>query len=213
VVVADLEGTLSAAYTWQGMRDYLEAHGGFAAYRRFFWRSLPRLLLFRVGIGGWDFRVRWVLGILALLNGRSRAEMAAMGAFVAERTLWPARREPVVAELNAHLAAGRRVIVVSGMFEPILAGFLTYLPGAEAIGTPLRYENDIFCGEIAATLNRGPEKAAQLQRLVTDGPLLAAYGDTAADIPMLALAADGVAVHPDAPLRKEAAVRGWRILE
>ena len=213
IVASDLEGTISAAATWQGMRDYLVENGRSDRYRRLFRRSLPRLLLYRLGIGGWDFRVRWVLGILALMAGQSRAEMDAMGVFVAERTLWPARREAVVAELNAHLAAGRRVIVVSGMFEPILTGLLPFLPGAEAIGTPLRYDGDVFGGAPAAPLNRGSQKSAQLQPLIAAAGLYAAYGDTAADIPMLALARTGVAVHPDAPLRREAAVRGWRILE
>ena len=43
--------------------------------------------------------------------------------------------------------------------------------------------------------------------------VLAAFGDTLADVPMLALATRAVAVAPDAKLRREATTRGWEILD
>ena len=45
------------------------------------------------------------------------------------------------------------------------------------------------------------------------GDVLAAFGDTVADIPLLRLATRAVAVAPDAALRREAAARGWELLE
>ena len=43
--------------------------------------------------------------------------------------------------------------------------------------------------------------------------MLAAFGDTVADIPLLRMAMRAVAVAPDAALRREARARGWEILE
>ena len=45
------------------------------------------------------------------------------------------------------------------------------------------------------------------------GDILAAFGDTVADIPLLRAATRAVAVAPDAALRREAHSRGWEILE
>ncbi|MCA9920525.1 MAG: hypothetical protein KC445_21370, partial [Anaerolineales bacterium] len=58
--------------------------------------------------------------------------------------------------------------------------------------------------------NVGQPKVDKLQRL--PGKLVAAYGDTMRDIPMLEMAETAVAVHPDAILRETAVQRGWRIL-
>ncbi|HAR03277.1 MAG TPA: HAD-IB family hydrolase, partial [Chloroflexi bacterium] len=44
------------------------------------------------------------------------------------------------------------------------------------------------------------------------GEILAAFGDTAADIPLLTAARRAVAVAPDKQLREEAQRRGWEIV-
>jgi HAD superfamily phosphoserine phosphatase-like hydrolase len=115
----------------------------------------------------------------------------------------------VVEELLAHQENGRRVIIVSGMFEPILQQFAAKLQ-VESIGTPLEVVNGRLTGEISGQMNFGPVKVAQLQKL--PGKLLAAYGDTLRDIPMLELAETAVAVHPDPKLRQAAEQYNWRIL-
>jgi phosphatidylglycerophosphatase C len=116
-----------------------------------------------------------------------------VGAWVADQTFWPHRRVAVVEELVAHRANGRRVLIVSGMFEPILQQFAAKLQ-VESIGTPVEVVNGRLTGEIIGQLNVGPPKVAQLQQL--PGRLVAAYGDTLRDIPMLELAETAVAVHP-----------------
>jgi phosphoserine phosphatase len=215
IVASDLEGTITAGETWRGMRDYLVENGYERPYRRFFLRQVPRLIMFR---RGWirdvpAFKERWILGLLRLFKDFDEAEMAAVAEYVALETLWPTRREAVVAELQAHQANGRSVIIVTGLFEPILQRLAQELGGFDSIGTPLLWENGRFSGEVATPLNVGPRKAAQLQPRLPDGRLFAAYGDTMRDIPMLELADEPVAVHPDTQLREAAQSRGWRILE
>ncbi|MEJ2747755.1 MAG: HAD-IB family phosphatase [Anaerolineae bacterium] len=213
IVASDLEGTITA--TWRGMRDFLVDNGRYRQYRLFFLRHIPGLFLFRKG---WiknerAFKERWILGLLRLCQGFDEAEMAAMAEFVALDTLWPTRREAVLAELQAHQANGRSVIIVTGLFEPILQRLAQALGGFDSIGTPLLFENGRFTGKTAAPLNVGQRKVAQLQPHLHDGRLAAAYGDTVRDIPMLELALEPVAVHPDSQLRQTAQSRGWRILE
>jgi HAD superfamily phosphoserine phosphatase-like hydrolase len=114
----------------------------------------------------------------------------------------------VVEELEAHRANGRRVIIVSGMFEPILQQFAGMLQ-VESMGTAVAFADGRFTGEIIGQLNVGQAKVARLQQA---GRLVAAYGDTVRDIPMLELAETAVAVHPDPKLRQAAEQHGWRIL-
>ncbi len=214
IVASDLEGTITAGETWRGMRDFLVENGHERAYRRFFLWRMPGLFLFRVGwVNERAFKERWILGLLRLYKGFSQDEMAAMAEFVAEKTLWPTRREAVVQELQKHRENGRTVIIVTGLFEPILAHLARKL-GAEAIGTPLAFdENGRFTGQTAKPLNIGPLKVEQLQPYLVNGRLAAAYGDTQRDIPMLELAEEPIAVHPDKLLRETAVARGWRIIE
>ena len=135
-----------------------------------------------------------------------------MVTWVVEHELWPKRHRKVVGELQEHLREGHRAIIVTGMYEPLLEALLEKLPGMEAIGTPLAFENGHFTGELAAPFNVGSRKRDQLHPFARDGKILAAYGDTAPDIPMLEMGEHPVAVNPDKVLRQVAEARGWRIL-
>ena len=212
IVAFDLEGTLSAGIAWEGMRDYLVAHGEGDKFRRFFRKNFLRVLAFRVGIlrNERAFKERWILGMMRLFAGYTPERFAEVSAWVADRTFWHHRRVAVVEELIAYQEKGARVIVVSGMFEPILQQFAAKLQ-VEFMGTAIEVVNGRLTGEIIGQLNVGPPKAEKLQQL--PGKLVAAYGDTMRDIPMLELAETAVAVHPDAILRETAVQRGWRILE
>ena len=212
IVAFDLEGTLSAGIAWEGMRDYLVAHGEGDKFRRFFRKNFLRVLAFRVGIlkNERAFKERWILGMMRLFAGYTPERFAEVSAWVADRTFWHHRRVAVVEELIAYQEKGARVIVVSGMFEPILQQFAAKLQ-VEFMGTAIEVVNGRLTGEIVGQLNVGPPKAEKLQQL--PGKLVAAYGDTMRDIPMLELAETAVAVHPDAILRETAVQRGWRILE
>jgi phosphoserine phosphatase len=87
------------------------------------------------------------------------------------------------------------------------------LPAGEAIGTELAFDaDDRATGGFVGSMGTGDEKVARLTAALHGAPLEGAYGDTAADIPMLSMAASAVAVHPDAVLERTARERGWRII-
>ncbi|WP_420645026.1 HAD family hydrolase [Candidatus Leptofilum sp.] len=211
IVAFDLEGTLTAGVAWEGMRDYLQAHGEGAKFQRFFRKNLLKVVAFRVGILRDEraFKEGWILDVMRLFAGYTPAQFAEAAAWVVERTFWPNRRDVVVEELEVHKENGRSVIIVSGMFEPILQQFAAKLQ-VKSIGTPLEVVNGRLTGEIVGQLNVGKAKVAQLQNV--PGRLVAAYGDTVRDIPMLQMAETAVAVHPDKVLRETAVQNGWRIL-
>lgn len=210
IVAFDLEGTLTAGVAWEGMRDYLKAHGEEDKFRRFFRRNLLPVLAFRFGLLRDEraFKERWILDILRLFAGYTPERLDEMAAWVVSHTFWPQRRVAVVEELEAHVANGRRVIIVSGMFEPILQQFAGMLQ-VESMGTAVAFMDGRFSGEIVGQLNVGQAKVTRLQQA---GRLVAAYGDTVRDIPMLELAETAVAVHPDPKLRQAAEQHAWRIM-
>jgi len=213
-VASDLEGTLSSGVAWEGMRNYLIENGREKEYKRFFLRQMPRYALFKIGMVSRErMKTVWILSLLALFAGYEPEQMSEMGQWVVEKELWPSRRQALLDELLAHREQGRRVIITTGQFEPILAEVLKKLDGIEGIGTAVRYENGRFTGQIKGQLIQGPLKAESLQPFTQDGRILAAYGDTEQDIPMLSISNQPVAVYPDQGLRRHAEAQGWRILE
>lgn len=213
VIATDLEGTLTAGSTWRGVGRYLSEHGQRGRYRRFLYLRLPQVFLARRGLIDMQaFRERWMRDLTRLLRGMRRDEIEAMADWVIEHELWPERRGDVLAELETARADGARIVVASGTYAPIAARFAARL-GGEAIGTELAFDAEgLATGVFVGTMGTGDEKVARLVAALGGAPLDCAYGDTAADIPMLLMAASAVAVHPDAELERTARERGWRII-
>ncbi|MCU0482997.1 MAG: haloacid dehalogenase-like hydrolase [Chloroflexi bacterium] len=218
-VVADLEGTCTAGETWRGLGRYLSAHGRRRAYR---WFLLPRLAavpLVRLGlVDEQAFRNRWVRDLARLLAGEDEAALARIAAAIVDQELWPRRKPDVVAELAAAAAGGARLVLASGTYQPVLEAFAARLAdeiGSDAVvalGTPLELRDGRATGRLAEPIGTGPRKAQRVRALVAGAPVSVAYGDSAADLPLLELAVEAVAVSPDRTLGRAARARGWRVL-
>jgi phosphoserine phosphatase len=215
LVASDLEGTLTTGETWRGLGRYLREAGGWrlaTRYRAFFVAHAPAVLLARRGmLDEQAMRLRWMRDLAGLLRGFTVADLARSAEWVVERELWPARREAMIAELAAHRAAGRRVVLVSGTYQPVLEAFARRID-AEALGTPLELRNGRATGRLAGPITNNRVKIDALRPLLGDDALFAAYGDTPADLPMLELSATPVVVGRNAELLAVAAERGWRSL-
>ena len=211
-VASDLEGTLTTGETWRGVGRYLKRHGRGAGYRAFFLSRLPGLLAAKAGLAdGQAARDVFIVGMARLFRGMTRAEIDGMADWVAEEELWPKRREGVLRELGAHAGAGRRVVIAAGGYQPVVEAFARRI-GAEAVGTPLEFSEGRATGRLVGGVNTGVAKAERLRERVGAGELHAAYGDTSADLPMLGMSENPVAVCPDPGLREEAIKRRWRTL-
>jgi phosphoserine phosphatase len=212
VVASDLEGTLSSGAMWRGVGRYLEAHGRSGPYRRFFFSRVPGVLAVRLG---WmepnPFGQRWVIDLVKLFRGDTPEQLAEMGEWVVENELWPQRREAVIAELEAHRRGGSRLVLASGSYLPVLEAFARRI-GAEAIAAGFEMSDGRATGRLSGPMTVGPLKAECLRTALNGDTLVAAYGDTAADIPMLEMSAAPVAVAPDEQLAAAAGARGWRVI-
>lgn len=120
------------------------------------------------------------------------------------------------AELIAdHKLCGRDVVVVSASGEEIVAPIARALGATHAMATRMVVEDGRYTGEIAFYCY-GENKAAAVRELASrEGYALEhcyAYSDSITDIPMLETVGHPAVVNPDRALRKEAALRGWPVL-
>lgn len=212
IVAADVEGTLTSGETWKAVGRYLADHGRARAYRAFFLAHLPGALLVKARLlpQPW-YRDRWMADLAQLFRGWDELELRRMAEWVVEGELWALRRAPVIAELEEHRRQGATLVLASATYQPVLEAFAERC-GARALGTRLEIVSGVATGRISGRVNAGREKSDRLVAAIRPERVSIAYGDSSSDIPMLELSAAPVAVHPDAGLRKLAALRGWRVL-
>ena len=219
VIVSDMDGTLTTAETWRGVLAWTLQYRPSAAARRFVGIRLPLVLLAKLGVISKErFRARWLSDQATLLRGASADELAAMGEWVVEHHLWPARRaegvNAVAAALNAARAAdpSTQLLLATGGYQQVGDAFARRIGAMAALGTPLELLEGHATGRLAAATQSGEQKAAAVRARAAGGQILVALGDTAADIPLLSMAQRAIAVAPDSHLRREALRRGWEIV-
>jgi phosphoserine phosphatase len=219
IVVSDMDGTLTTAETWRGVHQWIRANYPSPAASRFITVRLPLVFLARSGLMNKErFRARWLEDQTKLLRGLPVDQLAAMGEWVVEHLLWPARRVEAVAAVQAALATARaadpstELALATGGYQPIAAAFARKLGATIALGTPFEVVDGIATGKLAAPTQSGEEKAAAARAAAAGGAILAAFGDTAADIPLLRLAERPVVVAPDRALQRVALTEGWESL-
>jgi len=219
IIVSDMDGTLTTAETWRGVHQWIRANYPSAAASRFITVRLPIVFLARSGLMNKErFRARWLEDQTKLLRGLRAEQLDAMGEWVVEHFLWPARRVAAVTAVQAAHAAARatdpdtELVLATGGYQPIAAAFAKKLGATIALGTPFEVVDGIATGKLAAPTQSGEEKARAALACAAGGRILAAFGDTAADIPLLKLADRAIAVAPDSALALEAARAGWERL-
>jgi phosphoserine phosphatase len=226
-VATDLEGTLTTGRTWSAAADYLIQHGqGVRYWLDFGWRY-PVIVVGKLGVlNPLPFQHRWMRDLLTHFAGTAKDDFVKIADWIVDNHLWPNKREAVIGELAQHLQAGRQVVLASGTYQPVLEAFARKLANeldcpadqVHAVGTPFVYDNkngqDVLTGELATAISTGEVKRTRLEAFLSSlaGNLHTAYGDTAADIAMLAFSTEAVAVYPDTGLAKAAATHNWRII-
>jgi HAD superfamily hydrolase (TIGR01490 family) len=152
---------------------------------------------------------------LAFIDGRSTAELVALGEeiyddIIAEK-IWPGTR----ALAQMHLDAGQQVWLVTATPYELAATIAKRLGFTGALGTVAESENGVFTGRLVGDILHGLGKAHAVRQLaIREGLNLkrcTAYSDSYNDVPMLSLVGTAVAINPDADLRELARERGWEI--
>jgi HAD superfamily hydrolase (TIGR01490 family) len=115
-----------------------------------------------------------------------------------------------------HQAAGRDVVLVSTSGSEIVEPIAAMLGADAVIATRMTIEDGRYTGDIAFYAYRENKATAIRELAVRHGYRLEesyAYSDSATDVPMLEAVGHPYAVNPDRALRREAAVRGWPVLD
>jgi len=118
--------------------------------------------------------------------------------------------------IDSHHEAGRDVVIVSTSGAEVVEPIGALLGADHVVATRMVVEDGHYTGEIAFYAY-GEHKAQAIRDLAEErGYDLAesyAYSDSVTDLPMLAEVGHPFAVNPDRALRKEAASRGWPVLD
>ncbi len=126
--------------------------------------------------------------VRAFLGGRPLTEVAAAATAFADAV--PLLRPDAVARWDAWRAKGATVVIVTASPEVVVAPFAARLRAERLIATRLAVDGaGRLTGALIGRNCRGPEKVARLQAAFgPDVRLAAAYGDSAGDREMLAIA-------------------------
>ncbi len=161
--------------------------------------------------------------VYAQFAGLSEARLHADADLCCDTLLQPSCFADAFAEIAMHRAAGRRIVLVSGGTDRVLAPLAARL-GADLVAQRLEVRNGRFNGAYRSyeglaggdvPASQGARKAAALRHYTARYGIVAAqsyaYGDSVNDIAMLSEVGHAVAVNPDRRLRREAIQRGWPV--
>lgn len=152
------------------------------------------------------------------IAGQVEAEMAQRALAFYAASIRPIFRPGARAALDAHRAAGDRLVLLTSsssyVSEQVVAdlGLDAYLCSRFEVDADGRYT-----GRLIEPLCYGRGKLELARRCAAEqGVALAAcafYTDSIADLPMLEAVGEPAAVHPDPKLRRLARQRGWPVLD
>jgi HAD superfamily hydrolase (TIGR01490 family) len=161
--------------------------------------------------------------VFAQFAGLSKRRLDADARACCQQLLLPSCFTGALTEIARHRAAGRRIVLVSGGVEDVLAPLAQAL-GAELLAQRLVVDRDVVTGQHLGypQLGEGVPVFSQHFRKAVLADMYArqtgidladswAYGDTRNDVGMLESVARPVAVNPDRHLAGVAAARGWPV--
>jgi len=133
----------------------------------------------------------------AAFAGRAAADVEADARGFASEVFGHRLRREVVESLDAHVARGDTVLLVSASFEVYLRPLAELLGADDVLGTRLEVGSDgRYTGRLDGANCRGPEKVLRLHRWLDEhargrsAVQVTAYGDSAGDRELLADADD-----------------------
>lgn len=184
VALFDLDGTLTDRDTMLAFLAFM--HGRGRMYRMVA-SVLPELVLSKLG---WiaDDRPKQAI-VRKAFAGQPVATLREAAVRFNKACMPTLVRPGALERIREHRARGHQVIVVTASCALWVAPWCKQHE-LELIATELEVAGDSFTGRLATPNCKGAEKVARIQAYLGDlqGVKLIAYGDTASDRPMLALA-------------------------
>jgi len=153
---------------------------------------------------------------LVLLRGFTPDEMRELVADAMEPVLKPLVYAEPLRLVEQHHERGEPVYIVSASLQEIVEGIAEELGFDGALGTVCEVRDGAYTGRALRALHAENKAECVRELAVSRGYDLVectAYSDSHTDLPFLEAVGKPVAVNPDRELRREAADRGWPVLE
>lgn len=152
----------------------------------------------------------------AYLSGLERAPVESFARDYAKNALLPQLRPSMRARVEAHRAAGDRLVLLSGAPYFIAEVFAEALGCSDCVATRFVIAQNRFTTAPPSVHPFGADKRRLAEALcLQNGTTLAeaiAYADAADDIALLEASGKAVAVAPDRQLAARAAQSGWEVI-
>jgi len=215
----DVDGTLTSEHTWKGLLDYFQVRGlrktTLAVYMA---THYPLYFLRKMNlISEGNFRAPWTAHLAWFVRGYSPEQANEVWAWAVDHYLVNYWREDTRKILSDHLQRGDLVMLVSSGPLPLVQYIARELGAQHAVGTRYEVRDGRFTGKTSPPVVIDEQKARvarqylQTHKIEIDMPGSSAYADSIADLQLLEMVGNPVAVYPDDRLRAIAQQRGWRI--
>ena len=191
-------------------------HAGGLINRRVVLRSAYAHFLYLAGGADHDQMERMRQYLSSLVTGWDVQQVRDIVAETLTELIQPVVYQEATALIADHHLAGRDVVLVSASGAEVVEPIGALLGADHVIATRMVVEEGRYTGQIAFYAY-GEQKAAAIRELAEhrgyrlDGCW--AYSDSVTDVPMLEAVGHPFAVNPDRALRREAATRGWPVLQ
>jgi putative phosphoserine phosphatase/1-acylglycerol-3-phosphate O-acyltransferase len=215
----DLDGTLATVHVWQALaRHNWQQRVNRLALAGYMGTHYPQYLLYKLHLVSRDAAyTSWARDMPWLIGGLTLERAQTVFDWVADRQVIPSIRPDALTLLRQQQAQGRRVVLVSGTFQPLLETIGARLGVTECVGTRLKVSDDRYTGGATPPVCLGAGKAARLRQFLAeqgadiDLDASFAYGDGEWDVPILEMVGHPMAVYPEPGLLAQALRRGWPV--
>ena len=184
IALFDFDGTLTHKDSFWAFLKFTHGKAGLLRHFMYLW---PVLFLYKAGLLP-NYRAKKIVFRHFYKNWPAPLFQEKSKLFCSQ-VLPKILNTKALAKLNWHQKQGHRVVIVSAMFEPVLQPWCTENQ-VRLIATKLEIKNGKITGNFSSGNCYGQEKVSRikLEGLLENKPFIYAYGDSAGDKPLLALA-------------------------
>lgn len=217
VAIFDFDGTIYKHETYTLMMDHAKHHPIYREkYKSFYYSIIPPYLGYKVRLyPEAKMKLDLTQKYLNIFEGQPIQEVESYFAEIAKKMNGDFNRL-VLERVKQHHENGDYIMVVSGAFQTLLETVLADLPIDHIIGTAIPIENNYVNPKITIDHVQAERKSElileTLKDKVIDWKNSYAYGDSTADLPVLEMVGNPVAVCPDVKLQDIANRKDWTII-
>lgn len=217
VAIFDFDGTIYKHETYTLMMDHAKHHPRYQEkYKSFYYSIVPPYLGYKARIyPEAKMKLNLTQKYLHLFDGKTIDEVETYFGEIAEKMNGDFNRL-ALERLKQHHENGDYVMVVSGAFQTLLETVLADLPIDHIIGTEIPVQGNYIDPETEIDHVQSERKTElileTLKDKVIDWQNSYAYGDSTADLPVLEMVGNPVAVCPDVKLQSIANRKDWTVI-